>query len=114
VKAAWEWVSKNWTLDENPGMRLNQADMAQSGLYYYLHTLAKALNAYDEPGIADPQGVVHDWRVELIKKAATLQKPDGSWAGEKRWMEDNPVLVTSYMVLALQEAKADLAQHPAK
>jgi hypothetical protein len=29
-------------------------------------------------------------------------------------MEDNPVLVTSYAVLALQEAQADLKEHPAK
>jgi hypothetical protein len=29
-------------------------------------------------------------------------------------MEDNPVLVTSYVVLALQEAKQDLAEHPAR
>jgi squalene-hopene/tetraprenyl-beta-curcumene cyclase len=95
-------------------MKLNKPEMAQSGLYYYLHTLAKALNAYNQPTITDPRGTAHDWRVELIAKLASLQKPDGSWVGEKRWMEDNAVLVTSYMVLALQEAQKDLKENPAK
>ena len=40
--------------------------------------------------------------------------PDGSWIGDKRWMEQNPVLVTAYVVLALQEAQADLKEHPPK
>ena len=42
------------------------------------------------------------------------QKPDGSWAGEKKWFEDNGVLTTSYAILALQEIQQDLKQHPAK
>jgi squalene-hopene/tetraprenyl-beta-curcumene cyclase len=114
VKAAWDWVQKNWTLDENPGMRLNNPQMAQNGMYYYYHTLARALNAYDEPIITDAQGHKHDWRVEFINKIASLQKPDGSWVGEKRWMEDNPVLVTAYVTIALQETLDDLKQHPPK
>ncbi len=114
VKAAWDWITRNWTLDENPGMRLGDAAHAQHGLYYYYHTLARALNEYDQPTITDPAGNAHDWRVELINKLTSLQQPDGSWVGDKRWMEDNPVLVTSYAVLALQEAVEDLKQHPAK
>ena len=114
VKAAWVWIAKNWTLDENPGMRLADAAQAQQGLYYYYHTLARALNAYDQPTITDSSGKAHDWRVELIAKLSSLQQPDGSWVGDKRWMEDNPVLVTSYAVLALQEAMEDLKQHPVK
>ncbi|HLL89887.1 MAG TPA: prenyltransferase/squalene oxidase repeat-containing protein [Tepidisphaeraceae bacterium] len=114
VQAAWDWITKNWTLDENPGMRQNKPDQAQSGLYYYYHTLARALHAYGQPTITDPQGQVHDWRTELINKVASLQRPDGSWAGDKRWMEDNPILVTSYVVLALQEAQQDLKARPAQ
>ena len=114
VKAAWDWVSKNWTLDENPGMRLNDPQLARQGLYYYYHTLARALNAYDEPTITDPQGHKHDWRVEFVDKIASLQRPDGSWAGEKKWMEDNPTLVTAYVTIALQETLDDLKQHPPK
>jgi squalene-hopene/tetraprenyl-beta-curcumene cyclase len=114
VKAAWDWITKNWTLDENPGMRNAGPENADHGLYYYYHTLARALNAYDEPVVTDPKGAKHDWRVELIEKLGSLQKPDGSWTGDARWMEQKPTLVTSYVVLALQEAIEDLKEHPAK
>ena len=114
VKAAWDWVSKNWTLDENPGMRANDPATAQFGMYYYYLTLARALNAYNEPIIVDPQGNKHDWRLELINKLETLQKPNGSFVGEKKWMEENPNLITAFAILSLQEAMADLKEHPAK
>jgi squalene-hopene/tetraprenyl-beta-curcumene cyclase len=114
VKAAWDWISKNWSLDENPGMRFSSPDHAQYGLFYYYMTLARALNVYDQPVIVDPQGNKHDWRVELIEKLSSLQAADGSFTGDKRWMEENPILATSYAALALQEAVEDLKQHPAK
>lgn len=112
VKAAWDWITKNWTLEKNPGMELNKPEAAQNGLFYYYHTLGRALNAYDQPVLADAKGNKHDWRVELINKLASIQKPDGSWAGDNRWMEDKPLLATSYAVLALQEALEDLKEHP--
>ena len=112
VKAAVDWITKHWTLDENPAMRQAGDEFARQGLYYYFYTFAHALDAYDEPVITDANGTAHDWRVELIDKLAALQKPDGSWVGEKRWMEDNPVLTTAYVVLALQEAQRDLREHP--
>ena len=59
-------------------------------------------------------GQKHDWRVEFIDKVATLQREDGSFVGDKKWWEDNPVLTTSYIVLALQEVRQDLEQHPPK
>jgi squalene-hopene/tetraprenyl-beta-curcumene cyclase len=112
VKAAWDWISKNWSVDENPGMRFSSPDHAQYGLFYYYMTLARALNVYDQPLIVDPQGNKHDWRIELIEKLAALQAADGSFTGDKRWMEDSPVLATAYATLALQEAMQDLKEHP--
>src|SRR5436190_9477390 len=88
VKAAFDWISKNWTLAENPGMKFSDPAAAGYGLYYYFHTLARCLHAYDQPTITDSKGQSHDWRVELIDKLASLQKPDGSWLGDKKWMED--------------------------
>ena len=114
VKAAWDWIRKNWTLDENPGMSLSGPNNARNGLYYYYHTMARALNAYDEPVVTDAQGKKHDWRAELVDKLASLQRPDGSFAGEKRFMEDNPLLVTAYTAIAIAETLDDLKQHPAK
>jgi hypothetical protein len=112
VKAAVAWITKHWTLDENPAMRDANATQAQHGLYYYFYVFAHALDAYDEPVITDSQGAKHDWRIELIDKIGSLQKPDGSWVGEKRWMEDNPVLTSAYTILALEEARKDLREHP--
>jgi squalene-hopene/tetraprenyl-beta-curcumene cyclase len=114
VKSAWAWVGKNYTFDENPGIKAGQGNTGESGLYYYLHTAARALHAYGEPTITDAQGNKHDWRVDLINKLASLQKPDGSWVGDAKWMENNPTIVTSFAVLAIQEAMADLREHPAK
>jgi squalene-hopene/tetraprenyl-beta-curcumene cyclase len=114
VKAAVDWITKHWTLDENPAMREAGDEFARQGLYYYYYTFAHALGAYDEPVITDAKGVKHDWRLELIDKLASSQKADGSFVGEKRWMEDNPVLTTAYVVLALQEAQRDLKEHPLK
>jgi squalene-hopene/tetraprenyl-beta-curcumene cyclase len=88
--------------------------MAQHGLYYYYHTLARALNAYDQPVITDPQGKKHDWRVEVVDKISSLQGKDGSFAGDKKWMEENPILVTAYTAIALAETLEDLKQHPLK
>ncbi|MDB5318805.1 MAG: hypothetical protein JWN40_436 [Phycisphaerales bacterium] len=117
VKGAWDWIGKTYTVEVNPGFLTNDpknGDMSRYGLYYYYHTMARALNVYDEPIITDSKGVKHDWRVELTDKLASMQKPDGSWAGEKKWFEDNGVLTTAYALLALQEIQQDLKQHPAK
>jgi squalene-hopene/tetraprenyl-beta-curcumene cyclase len=105
VQAAVNWARAHWTLDENPGMKDNEPGQARHGLYYYLYVFAHALHAYGEPIITDEQGVKHDWRAEFVTKVTALQNPDGSWSGEKRWMEDNPVLVTAYIVLALEEVR---------
>jgi squalene-hopene/tetraprenyl-beta-curcumene cyclase len=114
VKAAWGWISKNWTFDEIPGLKFgaNKTNDANTGVFYYFHTAARALVAYGEPVVTDAQGGKHDWRKELIDKLASKQSPDGSWTGEKRWMESNPLIASSLALLALEEAKADLKIHP--
>ena len=114
VKAAWGWVTKNWTWDEVPGLKRGPGVKPESGLFYYFHTAARALAAYGEPIVTDAQGGRHDWRVELTDKLASMQQPDGSWVGEKRWMENNPRLCTALAVLCLEQAAADQRAHPAK
>ncbi len=114
VKAAMDWIRKHWTLDENPAMREAGPDSSESGLYYYYYVFAHALRAYGEPTITDAAGTSHDWRTELIQKLGEQQKPDGSWAGQKRWMETNPILATAYATMALEEARDDLKERPAK
>jgi squalene-hopene/tetraprenyl-beta-curcumene cyclase len=67
--------------------------------------MSRALNAAQLRTITTPDGIVHDWREELIDTLVSEQRPDGSWANEEpRWLEDEPVLATTYAILALQEA----------
>ena len=97
VVAAKEWLEKHYTLKENPRM-------GAQGLYYYYHTMAKALSAAGLKTLKTPQGEV-DWKSELARQVLSLQRPDGSWVNEaaNRWMENDPVLVTSYSVLVLEQ-----------
>jgi squalene-hopene/tetraprenyl-beta-curcumene cyclase len=100
VQAALRWITGNYTLDVNPGLNSEQ------GLFYYYHTFAAALNAYGQDTITDAKGVKHEWRKEFEAAMAAHQKPDGSYVNPAdRWMESNPVLVTSYVVLSLQDAR---------
>jgi squalene-hopene/tetraprenyl-beta-curcumene cyclase len=102
VQAAVKWIKGNWTLEYNPG-----SGASQDGQYYYLHAFARAMKAYNQDVVTDAKGVKHDWRAELNDFLKGVQKPDGSFVNEKseRWFEGNPVLATSYAVLALQEAR---------
>lgn len=95
VRAAYQWIKKHYTLVENPGM-------GGAGLYYYLHTLAKALDAVGQETLIDEQGISRHWRQELAAALATSQQPDGSWANTNpRWLEGDPQLATGYALLAL-------------
>jgi len=117
VKAAWKWITQNWTLEENPGIKYAEPNNPKAnvdGLFYYYHTLARALHAYGQPIITDDKGVKHDWRLELIEKLNSQQASDGHWEGIQKWMENKPVLSTAYAILAIQEAQDDLKHHPAK
>lgn len=97
VKAVKEWLTKNYTLEENPGM-------GQQGLYYYYQAMAKALTAANVDNLKTGAGKEIDWRSELANKLLQSQREDGSWVNDNgRWMESNPVLVTSYTVLALEQ-----------
>ena len=99
VKAAFEWVSKNYTVAENPGL-------GKSGLYYYYHTFAKALAAMNQDTIVDKQGNKHDWRKELATQLAKAQNKNGSWTNtDPRWLEGDPNLVTAYALMALSYCK---------
>jgi squalene-hopene/tetraprenyl-beta-curcumene cyclase len=99
VQAAYEWISKHYDLSENPGM-------ADSGLYYYYHTFAKALDAVGKAELVDDEGKTHDWKTELVEHLAKLQQPNGSWVNaQPRWLENDPNLVTGYVLLALSYCK---------
>lgn len=95
VKAAINWIRKHYTVAENPGQK-------DSGLYYYYHTFAKAMDALGEEPFADAKGVKHDWRQELFDELKKRQKPNGSWANANgAFLESLPELATAFALLAL-------------
>lgn len=96
VVAVLKWLSDNYTLEENPGMN-------HQGLFYYFHTMSKALTAAGLQTLEVSDRGLVNWRKDLALKLMDLQKQDGSWTNETaRWWEKDPVLVTSYCLIALE------------
>ncbi len=114
VQAAMGWIRDNYSAEINPGM-------GKEGLYYYYVVMAKALAAWGEPelmvragelstdGVPSKAGDVFKpvrWADDLVENLAALQQPDGSFRSvHERWMENDPVLITAYAVLALEYAQ---------
>lgn len=99
VVAAIEWLRRHYTFDENPGM-------GDSGLYYYYHTMSRALEVLGDETFVDADGDGHRWREELADALISRQREDGSWVNDNaRWMENDPNLVTAYALLALANAR---------
>lgn len=93
MTSAWEWIQANYTLEENPGLD-------QQGYYYYLCTMARALDAF---GVDEING--HNWREEMVDKIYELQYVNGAYKVlNPRWMENNDVLIAAYALIALQHA----------
>jgi squalene-hopene/tetraprenyl-beta-curcumene cyclase len=103
MKKAIDWLRRHYTVEENPGM---PPQLRHRGLYYYYHTMAKCLAAFDEDRFVDANGVAHDWRAEITNALAKHQRPDGAWVNDNdRWMEGDPNLVTGYALMALSYCK---------
>jgi len=108
VQAAQKWIVENYTLDQNPGM---PDDQKLQGLLYYYLSMAKALSLLKTPAIELPDGTKRLWARDLAEKIISLQEPEGSWVNAAmRWMENDRVLATAYVLSALGECRAVLAQ----
>jgi squalene-hopene/tetraprenyl-beta-curcumene cyclase len=103
VKAVTSWINDNYTLKENPGL-------GGQGLYYYYHVMAKTLVAANIPELQAKDGLKIDWRSDLAAKVINGQREDGSWINTEasRWMENDPILVTSYAIMTLQQIHSSL------
>lgn len=112
VRQAFAWISRNFTVRENPGMATRQNPKAGlEGLYYYYHTMAKTLALYGEPIIKDGRGVEHHWATELGDHLVALQKKDGSWQNtSERWWEKIAALDTAYAIVALAECQVQVGR----
>jgi squalene-hopene/tetraprenyl-beta-curcumene cyclase len=95
VKAVLDWIAKNYSVTQNPGV-------GDAGLYYYYNSFAAALNAAQLNEIVDADGKPHDWRGDLVAELAKRQNPDGSWTNKNRqWFENDPNLSTAFALIAL-------------
>lgn len=106
VRSAFDWAVRHWTLEENPGM-------GPDGLYYFYNVLSKSLAAYGRDLLPREGAEPVNWRAALVRKLLCLQKIEpetgyGYWVNDQsgRWWESDPVLVTSYALLALEIASA--------
>lgn len=98
VKAVKDYLFKNYSVSTNPGM-------GETGLYYYQHTMAKALAALGEPNFDTKDGP-RNWKADLMAQLQKTRQPDGSWVNQQvRWMEGDPNLVTGYALLTLSYLK---------
>ncbi|MDB6070089.1 MAG: Cycloartenol synthase [Verrucomicrobiales bacterium] len=96
VTSVKDWLAAHYSVTENPGM-------GAEGLYYYYHTMAKALNLAGIQEIDRPDGTKANWRLDLSRQLFNLQNTDGSWSNANaRWMEKDPDLSTAYALLALE------------
>jgi squalene-hopene/tetraprenyl-beta-curcumene cyclase len=96
VTAVMNWLRANFTIEENPGL-------GQQGLFYYYHTMAKALTLYGDAELETKAGENVRWREQLALKLINMQSTNGSWANENgRWFEKDPALVTAYALMALE------------
>jgi squalene-hopene/tetraprenyl-beta-curcumene cyclase len=94
-QAALDWITKNYTVKENPGR-------GAAGLYYYYQTMAKTLEVLQSPTLEDASGKKNHWRIDLSEHLMAIQKENGSWVNENsQYMENDPNLVTGYALLAL-------------
>ncbi|MEZ5303382.1 MAG: prenyltransferase/squalene oxidase repeat-containing protein [Verrucomicrobiales bacterium] len=97
IKAVKDWLGRHYTLEENPGME-------GQGLFYYFHTMGKALSVLGEDELVLADGKKIDWKQELAAKLIALQNEDGSWTNKlsNRWRENDPHLVTGYAMISLE------------
>lgn len=99
VRSALGYCGKYWTLDENPGM-------GTQGLYYYFDILSRALYASGVETLKGPDGRDIHWKKELAARLIALQQEDGSWVNDNnRFWENDPVLVTSFVILTLSSCR---------
>lgn len=102
VRLAYEWIRRNYTVEENPGV-------GSDGFYYYALSFGRALSAWGGSTIT-PIGAggaelpERDWQNDLVDRLGTLQNEDGSFRSiDDRWMENDAVLITAYALIALQQ-----------
>jgi squalene-hopene/tetraprenyl-beta-curcumene cyclase len=95
VRGVLGWLQNNFSATENPGL-------GGQGLYYYYHSMAKALTALNLGVLQKSDGTEIDWRQEIGNQILKSQQPDGSWVNPTaRWRESDTVYATALATLTL-------------
>ncbi|MEM6280379.1 MAG: prenyltransferase/squalene oxidase repeat-containing protein, partial [Verrucomicrobiota bacterium] len=71
IALVMNWLQNNYTLEENPGMDAQ-------GLYYYYHTMSKALAITGTTHLETEDGKKIDWKQDLALEVMSRQQQDGS------------------------------------
>jgi len=101
VRSAFDWASKHWSLEENPGM-------GDASLFFFYNILSKCLSAYGQDLIQTENNGLVNWKVEMAKKLIKVQTIEaktgrGFWVNKNNlYWEGYPELVTAYSIIALQ------------
>jgi len=105
VKAALDWVRKNYSVEAHPGFAFDAKRTHLMGLFYYYLLMARAFDALGEKTFTTFDGKVHKWANELGEQLLKIQKEEKMWVNENpRWWEADPLLVTSYVLNTLNSA----------
>lgn len=101
VKSAVDWVRKNYSLEAHPGFVYDDAKRNHlRGLFYYYVLMARALDAFGENPFLTFDGKKHDWPREMAEQFLKTVQESRLWKNENAaWYENDPVLVTSYVLL---------------
>jgi hypothetical protein len=106
---AYEALRLHYDLERNPDLTKRYGELGfpgTQGLYYYYLLVARALSVRGLPWIDLSSGARRDWVRELSGKLLSLQRAEGAWKNaDGHWWEQEPVLVTSYALLALQHCR---------
>lgn len=114
VEATVDWAARHWGLSSNNvvtgGTEKTDTQDDREGLFYLYHVMAKGLHAYGRDVFRPSGRAPFNWRQDLIERLLELQKTDpkdggGFWVNDVgRYWESDPVLCTSYALVALQIA----------
>jgi squalene-hopene/tetraprenyl-beta-curcumene cyclase len=101
VKAAIDWVRKNYSVELHPGFPFDAAQRQHlRGLYHYYLVMSRALDALGENPFVTFDGKKHDWAREIAEQLVKQVKDSKMWKNDNSaWFEGDPLLVTSYVLV---------------
>jgi squalene-hopene/tetraprenyl-beta-curcumene cyclase len=101
VKAAMDWVRKNYSVEAHPGFAFDAAKREHlRGLFHYYLVMARALDAYGELPLETFDGKKHDWAREIGEQLVKGVRENKMWINDNPgWFEGDPVLTTSYVMV---------------